>query len=199
MESTIDFSGYDPNMDYHLSHKTTSRHCSRLMYLVINLEKFSESIIKEYLSDNLSELNDQNQKGWTVLMIMTRSFTKYGIDLIRYFLDAGADPNLVATGGWTAFMLAMCHAGDPGCLDVAKLLIEKGADPKTVLANGNTALMVAIRVDGTSRLDVVEFLIRNNIDYNRKYRNGFEIWRYMSESEISRLRQFIASFEKIDD
>ena len=62
------------------------------------------------------------------------------IDLVRFFLDRGADPNVTNKDGDTPLHVA-CLAGKP---DVVSYLIKKKADLNVKGVNGQTPLMAAI-------------------------------------------------------
>lgn len=60
------------------------------------------------------------------------------VDIIKFLLEAGADPNTTQSGGWTALHAAAKH----GDLAIATLLLEHGADLNIKTEDGATALQM---------------------------------------------------------
>jgi uncharacterized protein len=74
------------------------------------------------------------------------------IEVVRYLLDKGIDPNIQANDGITA-LIATCRKGH---LDIAKLLVSRGADLNLADEAGITPLMAAAYSDN---YDLVRFLL----------------------------------------
>lgn len=78
--------------------------------------------VRHYLAPSGALLNGATQQQ---LVEAWESATWYGrIDVARYFIDAGIDPNLANKAGATA----LHRAAFTGAVEVAKLLIARGAD-----------------------------------------------------------------------
>jgi ankyrin repeat protein len=67
------FASYDYENIYRCSKITSSRHFTKLMYLVINNKKYGNDILRKYILENKEEINKKNNIGWTALMIAARN------------------------------------------------------------------------------------------------------------------------------
>ncbi len=81
------------------------------------------------------------------------------VDLLRYLIDVGVNPNTANYDGTTALI----YASQANHLDAVNLLIEKGANVNAKPYNGNTALHVASRYNNDS---IAEILILNKANVN---------------------------------
>ena len=77
-------------------------------------------------------LNKQTDDGWTALMTAAGGAE----DVLDPLLDAGADPNLSSTAGYTALM----RAAGKGNANIVRKLLLAGADPAKTDDDGSTAL-----------------------------------------------------------
>lgn len=92
------------------------------------------------------------------------------LEIIRWLLYNGADPNHQDRMGYTA----LHFAGQEKHVDVAKLLLEKGANPNISDNHGNTPLWTAIfnSKQPTSEQGVVKVLLRHGADCDYLNKNG---------------------------
>ncbi|WP_029520228.1 ankyrin repeat domain-containing protein [Persephonella sp. IF05-L8] len=86
------------------------------------------------------------------------------IELVKYFLDNGADPNIKGAFGETPLHIAV----DRGYLDIVKLLLEKEADPNVQSNEGNTPLHLSVIA---SSADIAYELISHGA--NKEIKNKF--------------------------
>jgi uncharacterized protein len=101
------------------------------------------------------------------------------VDLMRVFLDGGADPHIKSKDGSTALMMA---AGvgrvderenkeeDASALQAAKLALMLGDDMNAANSKGRTALHGAA---GTGANAIIQFLVENGAKLNPKDRDGY--------------------------
>lgn len=86
-------------------------------------------------------------------------------DVVTYFLDAGMNPNVKDTAGWTALMMA----ADKGHSAVLQALIDGGADLEAKDREGNTALTCAAT---EGRVDAAKTLIAAGANVNTENVSG---------------------------
>src|SRR3954467_11769837 len=114
------------------------------------LGPFDRIVVGE--SDGLPGPSDWTPDGFTGLHLA--AFVN-NVAAARTLLDAGADPNVIATASF-ARVTPLGTCSFTGALDVAKLLLERGADPRIgedgeytagaeAIARGNEALAALIR------------------------------------------------------
>ena len=120
------------DIKYPCSPVTESKGFSRLMWLVIHLDDFSEFLprIKHIIAHSTpSQLDYQNDNGWTVLMILSRSTKrKYYVELLELLIRAGAGLDFQTSDGWTALMCASRYSNIDSTERTVELLIRAGAD-----------------------------------------------------------------------
>ena len=143
----IDFSDYDYNEAYNCSPLTKCRHFNKLMYLLTRElndgNGYSYDVLANYIVNNLTEINEANESGWTPLMIASRNSKKNNsIEIIKLLLENGSDPDVKDNDGWTALMLASRYSNTDSNLATVQLLLDKGADINTKDYYGQTALMM---------------------------------------------------------
>ena len=86
------FEHYNYNTIYDCSPFTKCKYFNKLMYLIINKTDFH--VISNYLINNLNEINQVNEYGWTALMIASRnSNTINNLKTVKLLLENGADIN----------------------------------------------------------------------------------------------------------
>jgi ankyrin repeat protein len=110
--------------------------------------------------------------------------------IVRFFLDAGADVNTRDQEGRTALMHVAESA--PGNLEIARILISAGADVNLTDNDGCTALEIAMdaKHDSTAKLGFMEFLLDAGADprlmkpgdgAEREDKNSRDLMRRLSE------------------
>lgn len=160
------------NTEYNCSVHTTSTNFTPLMYLVSKARKLNcNSKLKEYILTHKDELNKQNTKGWTALMIACRNSNSESTEsTVKMLIDAGADLNLKNVIGSTALILALEYSDENSSVNTVKLLIDAGADLNYTNNKNSTALIMAIRyIKNISVKEiVVKMLITAGADINIK-------------------------------
>ncbi|MCC7260712.1 MAG: ankyrin repeat domain-containing protein [Alphaproteobacteria bacterium] len=127
---------------------------------------FNDNFVDAAETDNLTALKSMvkagkpvdSQGAFQTTALMRAAYHGYD-DVVKYLLNAGADPNLTDIGGATALHLAtrQGHAG------VAKQLIEFGAEVDAVDGEGWTPLM---RAALTEKPELVDLLVKKGADIN---------------------------------
>ncbi len=153
-----------------------STKCTPLMIMIIN-DKPESEIIKHIIS-NKNEINMQNEKRYTALIILIQNLRMYReifvIRILKALIDNGADPNIKGHEGWTALMY-FCSYTDSYFIDyVLKILLDSKIDVNIQLSDGTTALMIASRMSCLLHSEnTVKLLLAANSDVNLV---GFEGW-----------------------
>jgi hypothetical protein len=164
-----------PDEVYQISSLISSRKCTSLMKLILNLDKYPLLIydIEQYMYDPYHtteyELNKQNEKGWTALMIVCRcANSPYAIQIAKLLLNHKVDINIKENDGWTCAMIVARYANSLNGLEMLKLLISSGADLSLKNNNGWDALtFAACYSKEESSLNAVKLILKaiknNNI------------------------------------
>ena len=173
------FIDYDYKKSYQCSPVTSSRHCTKLMYLII--KGVDLDVVQNYLSENLPveqtalvrEINATNENGWTALIIACRNANNnHNFQIAKFLLEKGADVNTRHNKGWTALMNAARTAGSDSNVETVQLLLENGADVNVRQINGWTALMMAARHTGSdSNVETIRLLIDKGANVNLRMSN----------------------------
>ncbi|MEE6517358.1 hypothetical protein FKM82_027527 [Ascaphus truei] len=96
------------------------------------------SQLKEYLQKDATLLNRPDERGFTNLM-WAAAFGE--IETVRYLLELGADPHMLAKERESALSLASTG----GYSDIVSLLLNKKVDINIYDWNGGTPLLYAVR------------------------------------------------------
>jgi ankyrin repeat protein len=143
------------------------------------------AIIRQLLQDPQLDINAQNGKGHSALILATYD---NHLDAARLLIERGADLNLQDASGNTALM----GVAFKGYADIARLLIEAGADLNSTNGNGGTALMFATLF---GRNELVKILLEAGADATLKDVRGLtalhlagqqgneEAWKLLGGSE----------------
>jgi ankyrin repeat protein len=113
------------------------------------LEPFDRIVVGE--TDGLPAPDAVTPDGFTPLHIAAFA---HNVEAARRLLDAGADPNVLATASF-AKVTPLGTCAFSGANDVAKLLLERGADPMLTADHGFTPLDSALQ---NGNLELVELL-----------------------------------------
>ena len=170
----------DINKSYYISKCTKSKDLTHLMKLVLctrNNEK-AFNIIKSITKDKSDEINKQNTKGCTTLILACRnSNTESNIETVKLLLeDPNIDINIHNNDGYTALMVACRNSNTDSNIETVKLLLE---NPKINVNkqtnNGWTALMIACNYSNTrSNIETVKLLLDDpQVDINKQNNDGW--------------------------
>ncbi|XP_043909846.1 DNA-binding protein RFXANK [Protopterus annectens] len=108
-------------------------------------------------------LNKADERGFTPLM-WAAAFGE--IAVVRYLLDKGADPSILAMERESALSLA----SNGGYTDIVTILLEKGVDINVYDWNGGTPLLYAVR---GNHVKCVEALLAHGADLTMEADSGY--------------------------
>jgi len=108
------------------------------------------------------DINEVWNKRWSFLMCASHVGN---VEMVKYLINKGADPNVKNIDGWTALMFAT----DACYTDVVEFLLKSGADPNIQSVDGETPLMHASYMDCAPD---VQLLLSNRADPTLKDKNG---------------------------
>ena len=108
------------------------------------------------------DINALDSYGRYPLLISCR---KGNLNIIKYLIEHGADPNVHNINDYTSIMAA-CHYGH---LDVVKLLMEYGANLHLVNKLGDSALFISYKY---GHYDITKYLLDSGIDINTRGKYG---------------------------
>ena len=117
---------YDYKNSYQYAPNCYSKHCTKLMYMIINIASYSIEDIEKYIDqlENNEEINFVNKKKWSALMIACRNFKD--IKLIELLLKNGAKINY-NINGYSALCAAIANSNEDDNIEVVKFLLNHNA------------------------------------------------------------------------
>ncbi len=137
-------------------------------------ESFSIAFIDKY--DGI-DLNAESIWGETALL---NAVDTGKLELCKYLLEKGADPNIKNSADCTALVLS-CSSYNKG---IARELIKHGADVD-IMGRDGTALMEAVR---KGDLGMMELLLENNADINITCSNNISpLYLAVSDGSFERM------------
>lgn len=156
---------FDSNKSYRCSKYIKSTGFTFLMYLVIKSKKINNCNVElyKYILSHRDELDKQNTKGWTALMIACRN--KY-LNVADILLELGANIDLQNNDGYCALM----YAYKQPCL--VKKLINAEAN-----VNLKNKYGFPVYFYGMLNINSFKILINSNVDLKLKCngKSGFEL------------------------
>ena len=187
------FNDYDFEAEYQCTPLTKSKHCSNLIYLILNLSKIEKQmsrpgidIFREYVEQNPEEVLIKNEKGFTPLMIAARNSKRLNLfECIEILLESfkrfdtcskkrlSHETNIDTTdnNGQTALIMAAYSSTNDSDLKTVDILLQRGATVNFADKNKYTALSMAARYSNTdSNFETVTMLVKHgaNIDHTTK-------------------------------
>jgi len=147
-------SGVDINKKYTNEHKTLLGYATRHGYIPI----------VKYLVESGAFIDILDFKGYTPLFLAIGYVDGIDrIELVRYLLDNGADPNhrldakYYMFDNWTVLHTAAFYCD----IDIVKILVEHGAHVDSVDSEGYTPLFYAAQ---RNTIDMIQYLLDNGAD-----------------------------------
>ena len=162
--------------EYHVTKFIKSKKLNLLQRLILSSNDFS---IKKYLTINIykykNEINYQNEKGWTALMMACVNSNNYSNnEIVKLLLENGADLNLKDVYGNTALMLSCINSNTSSNIETVKLLLENGADINLKNDLEYTALMLScMNSNNGSNIETFKLLLDYEANINLKNINGY--------------------------
>ena len=166
----------DPEREYYCSPNIRSSKFPHIHKCVMKTSKypFLNQYIDIYLSLNPQVIDEQNEKGWTALMLSARnSRTDSSEKTVKLLLEHGAKVNIQKNDGWTALMLSAGNSRTHSSEETVKLLLEHGAKVNIQDKNGTTALMISAIYSRTdSSEETVKLLLEHGTDVDIQNKKG---------------------------
>lgn len=164
----------------------------RLCYNKIRIVPVEE--IKLYLDQHPEEINQQNNHGWSALMIAARNSREWSNpQIVKLLLDHGADPNVPNNEGCTSLIFASEH----GNIEAVKLLLEYGANPNPNNCRWLPLISSIRQLDITSNIEIIKLLLAYGAD--PKYKTSYGTTAFSSICNIydeTRHKQVIKLIKK---
>ena len=133
----------DLQNEYYFAFHFKCKGFTKLMKLILLTKKNPELVsqIAQYLIVCPEEVNKQNEKGFTALMLASKYSTKYSTEeTVKVLIEAKAKVDIKSDTGYTALMCATLYADKFSSAETVKLLIEAKAD---ILIKNNDGLNAA--------------------------------------------------------
>ena len=136
-----------------------------LMYLVKNVQEHPEYLeqIKYILDNHPEELNKQNEKKWTALMLASSNdYSDITIDTLLLLLEYKPDLNILDNFGYTALYHSFSSSYEHN-FSMFKILIDHGADVNIKYHDRN--ILMYIVMQNKNIKDICQYILENsNID-----------------------------------
>jgi len=150
---------------YQCSKNTVTRGFTLLMRLV--MKNISHSEIETYLKDNIGEINEKNDSGWSVLLLACRNSTKCSNEIVHLLLENGADVDSQNYINYTALMAACKNSTKDSNNKTVAMLLEFGANINLQNLKGRSALMIACDcINAGSSIETIKILLKHNANLN---------------------------------
>ena len=124
--------------------------------------KLNNNDAVQYLLDLIDNINYQNEKGRTPLILASKCGHE---QVVQTLVSAGANVNIQDNEGWTALMIACEH----NYLGIVNTLFWAGANPNLKISDDTNPLMIASYY---GYYDIVEVLLQQQTEINYQRRNG---------------------------
>ena len=167
----------DPEREYDCSPNIRSTKFTHLHKCVMKTGKypFLNQYIDIYLSLNSQVINEQNEYGWTALMLSARNSRKDSSEeTVKLLLEYGANVDIKDIEGWTALMMAARYSKTDSSEETVKMILEHGANVDIQNENGWTALMMtAIYSRTDSSEETVKMILKHGANVDIQNENGW--------------------------
>lgn len=172
------FKDYNYDGYYPCSPYLNSRHCTKLMYLIMNVKVIQngKDVLRDYILNNKDEINKKNDEKWTALMIAVQNNRDFCIlEEIKLLIKNGAVINEKNSFGDTALILATTKSKNHENLELEliELLLNNGADVNLQNNIGYSALIETIKnIPTENNLQVIKLLLDKGANVNLETHSG---------------------------
>lgn len=115
--------------------------------------------------------------------VMIEDTEAMGVDMVKFLLQRGADPNIRDDEGETVVYTAVDHHVKP---EIIKLLLEYDGDPRIANNEGCTPLILALQWGGDSGAATVALLLRYGAGPNVPFEGNYPLL-YANSYEVAKL------------
>ena len=157
--------------EYYCTHNILSSGFTLLMKLVLLTKKNKEAffLIGNLLNENPATINQQNNEGWTALMLAVRNSNTCSTEnTVEILINMGADLNLQDNNGATA----LGHSQIIKENNIFKMLVDAGADVNLQNIDGLSVLMGLVINNDANIIEKVKILIDAKADVNLQDKYG---------------------------
>lgn len=166
-----------------------SKGFTKLMHMVMNIQKYQNYVeLREYIKGHPEEIDKQNAKGFTALMLSTTNMNKGStFETFEILVNSKCNLDLQTIDGITALMMA-CFSFDIDVnIRMVQLLVDFGCNVNmTIKMNDTTALIYACRDIKNSR-EVIKILINAGCNLDIKDAIGWSPLLYATRSNDSEI------------
>ena len=163
----------DKKVRYICDEEISSKNFSHLHKCVMNTNKyrFLNEYIDEYLNLNPDQIDVQNKKGYTALILASANSKTYSTEeTVEILLKHNANLNIQDFPlGWTALIHSCSYLIMNSTEKTVELLIKHGADVNIQGKTGRTALSYTINIFNNPipiRIRIIKMLLDNKADVN---------------------------------
>jgi ankyrin repeat protein len=159
----------DHDKKYDITHRIKSKKLNLLQKLILISNKYP--IITNYLIKHanlyINQMNYQNKKGWSSLMIACSNTNKNSTKLIKMLLKNKSDPNIQDIKGWSSLMTTVIYSENKFKYEIMKMLIDHNADVNLENNLKKTALSYYCQYNHTKQnKKIIKLLLDNHSDPN---------------------------------
>jgi ankyrin repeat protein len=178
--------------NYHCSQLTRSTGFTSLMYLVINTKKHPEYFVQiEYILENYpDEINNQNTKGWTALMLICRNIGYTStLDTLELLLKYKPDFYLETINCETAFHLSIFLGY---FAEIVTMLIKYGLNINHINSRNYHMLMDLVIY---REYQCIKILLEiTDVDLYIQYIDGHSIYDFIKECDDPIINKMIEEY-----
>lgn len=161
---------------YYCRDDVASTQFTHLMKLVMMVKRFPDAlhIIREIIETNPEEIDKQNQRGWSPLMLACYNcFAHSSIECVKLLIDSGANVDLQNEHNYNALMLARNYSNDKMAYECFNLLIGAGTNLSLTNACHDNILMLICQYHKlNSSPKCIKLLVESGCDINLQDRDG---------------------------